>query len=194
MHSAVAGSILLFLLFLLVGAASNAAALDIAAPLERAATAAAAGEHAAATAALEEALDAVRKEAPLVLEPFVLVERRATLFGDIEPRKSTTFSGSDELLFYMEPKNLVYGRGAGGSYEPGFAVDLAVIDAAGDVVAEKENFGSFQFASKSRLQDVFLNLTTQLTGAPPGDYTIRFTVRDLHSKKSAQAEQKVTLE
>jgi len=136
----------------------------------------------------------VRQEAPLALEPFLLVSRKAALFGDIEPREDTTFKGSEELLFYMEPKNLVYGRGAGGTFEPGFAVDLEVIDAEGDVVASKENFGSFTFTSKSRLQDVFLNLTTQLNGAPPGDYTIRFTVRDLHSKKTAQVEQQVTME
>lgn len=182
------------LIVLLLGTCSSASAVDIAAPLERAAAAAKGGEHRVAIAALEEAIDAVRKEAPLTLEPFLLVSRRAEIFGDIEPRTSTTFAGSEELLFYMEPKNLVYGRGAGGSFEPGFAVDLEVIDAEGDVVANKENFGSFKFASKSRLEDVFLNLTTQLNGAPPGEYTIRFTIRDLHSKKKAQAEQRVTME
>lgn len=191
MRNALPASILLFLLS---AATSNAPAVDIAAPLARAQSAVEAGEHRAAIAALEDALDAVRAQAPLTLEPFLLVERAAKLYGDIEPRTRTTFSASDELLFYMEPKNLVYGRGAGGAYEPGFAVDLEVLDAEGEVVAQQENFGSFQFSSKSRLQDVYLNLTTRLTGAPAGDYTVRFTVRDLNSKKSARAEQRITLE
>lgn len=170
----------------------TAAGADIAAPLERAAAAAEAGEHAAAIAALETALDAVRAEAPLALENFQLVSRPAALYGDFVPRKHAAFAGQDELLFYLEPKNLVYPR-TGGSYRPGLEVDLQVIDAAGDVVASKEKFGAFRFESRSRLQDIYLNLTVTLTGAPPGDYTVRFVVRDLNSDKSARVERKITM-
>lgn len=165
---------------------------DIGAPLQTAASAAKAGDHAAAIAALEAALDAVRAEAPLALENFQLVSRPAALFGDFVPRKAAPFAGADELLFYLEPKNLLYPK-SGGSYKPGLEVDLAVLDAAGDVVANKEKFGAFRFASRSRLQDIYLNLTVTLNGAPPGEYTVRFVVRDLNSDKSAQVEQKITM-
>ena len=178
--------------FVLCVSSVSAYGVELAVDLGRAGAAAKAGDHATAIAALEQALDRVRAEAPLTLDPFVVVSRPAKSFGDIVPRKSTTFAGDDELLFYMEPKNLVYGEG--GSYDPGFEVDLAVLDAEGDVVAEKQDFGAFAFTSKSRLQDIFVNLTVTLTGAPPGDYTIRFTVRDQNSDKSASAEKTITMQ
>jgi hypothetical protein len=176
-----------------LSAAFAASGADIDVPLERAAAAARAGEHAAAIAALETALDAVRAEAPLALEAFQLVSRPAALFGDFVPRKDAVFAADDELRFYLEPKNLVYPE-VGGVYRPGLEVDLEVIDAEGDMVARKEKFGAFRFASRSRLQDIYLNLTVTLTGAPPGEYTVRFVVRDLHSAKSARVERKITLQ
>ena len=179
---------------LLCAAAMAAPAADISAPLATAAAAAGAGQHAAAIAALQQALDAVRAEAPLAVEPFTLVSRRAALFGDIAPRTDTTFAGAEELLFYMEPKNLVYAKKAGGIFSPGLEVDLQMIDAEGDVVASKEKFGTFSFDSKSRLQDLYLNLTVTLNGAPAGDYIVRFVLRDANSDKVAQVEQKVTME
>jgi hypothetical protein len=167
---------------------------DISAQLNRARTAAKAADHATAIAALQDALDAVRTEAPLSMEPFVIVSRPAALFGDIMPRKGASFAGTDELLFYMEPKNLVYKKDAGGAYAPGFDIDLEVIDAEGDVVASKKKFGSFKFASKSRLQDIYVNLTVTLNGAPAGDYKVRFTVRDINSDKVVQVEKPITMQ
>ena len=171
--------------------APAAPAADIAAQLERAGAAAARDDHAAAIGALEEALDAVREEAPLTLQPFVLVEKPAAMFGDIHARADASYSGSEPLLFYMEPKNLVYAR-SGGLYKPGFSVDLAVLDADGEVIASQDKFGAFDFSSQSRFQDIFVNLTLTLTGVPAGDYTVRFTVRDANSKKSATVEKTIT--
>lgn len=38
-----------------------------------------------------------------------------------------------------------------------------------------------------------MNLKVTLTGAPAGQYKIRFLVRDLNSKKAATAEQPITV-
>ena len=179
---------------LLSAMSASAFGADIAPQLGRAGAAAEKGDSAAAIAALQDALDAVRAEAPLSMEPFVIVSRPAALFGDIVPRKSTTFSGDDELLFYMEPKNLIYKKDAGGAYAPGLEIDLEIADSAGDVVATKDAFGSFKFTSKSRLQDIYVNLTVTLSGAPAGDYTIRFVVRDINSDKVARVEKTITMQ
>ena len=173
--------------------ASDAGAADISASLTRAAAAAKADNHAAAAEALEQALSAVRREAPLTLAPFVVVAQPAKFYGDYEPRASTVFPTSETLRFYMEPKNLVYGRAASGVYEPAFEVDLEILTAAGKTIFEKPRFGTFRLSARSPVQDIFMNLAVALTGAPAGDYNVRFVVRDLNSKKSATVSQKVTL-
>ena len=102
------------------------------------------------------------------------------------------FSGDEEMYFYFEPKNLVYPKSAEGLFAPGLAVDLEVLDGEGDVVARKDRFGDFSFSSRSRLQDIFVNLTLAMTGAPAGQYTVRFTLRDKNSPKTAILTQAIT--
>ena len=97
-----------------LGGAGAAAAADISGSLARASAAAKANNHAAAAEALEQALAAVRAEAPLTLNPFVTVSQPAKFYGDYAPRANAVFSSSETLRFYMEPKNLVYGRSASG--------------------------------------------------------------------------------
>lgn len=168
-------------------------AADIGALADRAKGAAARNDYAGALDALQAALEAVRAEAPLIPQSFQLVVRPARMYGDYETRKNTVFRSGEAMHFYMEPKNLVYPRTARGTYEPAFRVDLEVIGPDGKTVAEKQDFGSFQIATKSPVQDIFLNLRVELTGAPAGEYKVRFTVRDTNSKKAASVVQPVTL-
>ena len=50
---------------------------------------------------------------------------------------------------------------------------------------------SFQFTSRSALQDIYVNLHLTLEGAPPGTYEIRFTVSDQNSEKTGTVTQTV---
>jgi hypothetical protein len=93
----------------------------------------------------------------------------------------------------MEPKNLVYPRTAAGSYEPAFEVNLQIVTAAGKVVVTQARFGSFRLPTKNAVQDILLNLKVTLSGAPPGEYSVRFVVCDLNSKKTATVTQPITL-
>ena len=47
--------------------------------------------------------------------------------------------------------------------------------------------------TRSRVQDIYLNLDLELDKAPPGKYAVKFTVRDQNSKKSAVAATDVTI-
>jgi hypothetical protein len=174
-------------------ATQPAAAADIGAPLARAAAANKGGDPAATIKALEEALEAVRAAAPLTVTPFVLVTQPAKFFGDFAPRADAVFRGGEVQQFYMESKNLVYPRTAKGTYEPAFEVDLRILTADGKVLASQDRFGSFRLPTKSAVQDLFLNLKVTLSGAPPGEYSVRFIVRDLNSKKAATVTQPITL-
>ncbi|MEX2164249.1 MAG: hypothetical protein WD823_08405 [Sulfuricaulis sp.] len=174
-------------------AAQPAAAADINALLARAAAADKGGDHAATIKALEEALETVRVAAPLTVKPFILVNQPAKFYGDFAPRANAVFRGGEAQQFYLEPKNLVYPRTATGTYEPAFEVDLRILTAAGKVLVSQDRFGSFRLPTKSAVQDLFLNLKVTLTGAPPGEYGVRFVVRDLNSKKTATVTQPITL-
>ena len=181
------------LALLLIGPGSSAGAADIGALLDRARGASTKGDHPAAIEALEQALEAVRTEAPLVLAAFTLVDRPAKLFGDYAASRDTALGRSEPLRFYMEPKNLVYVRKSDGTLETTFKADVRILGADGTLLFERADIGSWQFVSRSRVQDVFMNLELTLTGAPAGDYTVEFTVRDGNSSKTARVSQKVTL-
>jgi hypothetical protein len=171
---------------------SRAPAADIAPLLDRAATAARSKNNEAAIAALETAIEQLRLEAPLVVKPFHLVARPAKFYGDYVPREPTLRRG-EAMHFYLEPKNLVYSRAADGTYTPAFTVDFDVVDTTGKVLGGQEKFGSWRFPTKSPVQDIYMNLTVNVSGLPAGAYKVRFVVRDANSPKTATVEQAVTL-
>ena len=173
-------------------ASTGTMAADIGALTAKAAAAAKSGDHKAALEALENALEQVQTEAPLMLRQFTMTKAPAKYFGGYETRTDTTVRSGEEMYFYVEPRNLVYTRKPNGTYEPGFEVDLEVTGATGETM-KKPKFAQFRLPTKSRVQDFYLNLTLSLTGAPAGKYTVRFIVRDLNSKKSGTVEQVVTL-
>ena len=119
------------------------------------------------------------------------VARPAKYFGDYEPRPNNTFSRGEPLHFYGEPKNLVI-KNAKGAYEPAFEVDIELKPEKGQTHKEPK-FLSARIPSKSHIQDIYLNMTISLGDAPPGKYSLKFTVRDLNSKKSADILQDVVL-
>ena len=168
-------------------------AVDIGPLLERAGQAAVRNGYEGAIEALQTALEMVRKDAPLMAKPFLLVAEPAKFYGDYTPRQDTVFQPGEQLHFYQEPKNLTYPRTANGLYEPAFSIELRILSANDQVLAEQERFGFFHFASKSPLQDIFVNLKVTLTGAPAGDYKIRFMVHDANSKKIAALVQPIKL-
>lgn len=166
---------------------------DVGPLLGKAQTAVKAGDQAGALQALEQALERVRAGAPLTVNPFLLVTQPAKYYGDYAPRANNVFQRGEPLQFYLEPKNLVTMRASDGTYTPGFDVDLQILMAGGKVLGTQEKFGSFRLASKSPVQDIFMNLKVTLSGAPAGDYQVRLVVKDANSKKTATVTQPITI-
>lgn len=142
--------------------------------------------------ALERQLDKAREAAPMVVKPFMTVTRPAKYYGDYEARPNNSFNRGEKLHFYAEPKNLAMNRNAKGEYEPALEVDIEVIPEKG-TPAKQPKFLSMRIPSKSRIQDLYLNMTVSLGEAPAGKYNLKFTVRDLNSKKTADISQQVVL-
>ncbi len=141
---------------------------------------------------LERDLAQAREAAPMVVKPFMAVSRPAQYFGDYEPRANAVYSRSEKLLFYGEPKNLLYPKNAKGQFEPAFDVDVEIRGPTGETMKQPKLM-TFRLPTRSRAQDIFLNLSLTLNSAPPGKYNVKFVVRDLNSKKSAAVDTDVTL-
>jgi len=147
---------------------------------------------AADIATLERQLEEARNAAPLTVEPFFAVKEPAKYFGNYEPRRDMVYRSGEEMHFYAEPKNLIFPKDARGIYKPAFAVDLEVTAADGKSM-KKANFASLKLDTRSRIQDLYLNLDVSLTSAPPGKYNVKFTLRDQNSKKTAEFSKDVTI-
>lgn len=141
---------------------------------------------------LERQLEQARDAAPMVIKSFMTVSKPAQYFGDYEPRKDNVFRRGEKLHFYGEPRNLAFPQNAKGLFEPAFEVDVVIGGPDGKSM-KQEKFVSFRLPTRSRVQDIFLNLSLTLTSAPPGKYNIKFVVRDMNSKKSAAADTDVTI-
>ena len=128
----------------------------------------------------------------MVVKPFMAVARPAKYFGDYEPRKNNEFRKGEKMLFYGEPKNLTYPKNAEGLMEPAFEVDMEVRGPGGASLSQPRLM-TFRLPTRSKAQDIFLNLTVSLTSAPAGPYNVKFVVRDLNSKKTATVSQDVTI-
>ena len=150
------------------------------------------GAAAADIADLERQLDQARKDAPISVAPFLVVTQPAPYFGGYTPRKDAVFKRGEEMLFYAEPKNLIYPKNAQGIYKPAFDVDLEVTGPDGKTFKQPK-FASLKLDTRSRLQDLYLNLNVSLSQAPAGIYKVKFTIRDLNSPKTASFGQDVTL-
>ena len=171
-----------------------ATSVNIGPLLDQAKHAIAQQDHDRAIEALQSALEQVQMAAPLTAKPFLLISEPAKFYGDYKPRQDAVFQRGEQLHFYLEPKNLVYSRTAQGLYEPAFSIDLQILSTDGEVLANQERFGYFRFSSKSPLQDIFVNLQVTLSGAPTGNYQIRFLVHDANSEKTATATQPIILQ
>ncbi|MEO5676904.1 MAG: hypothetical protein ABIQ84_05095 [Usitatibacter sp.] len=148
--------------------------------------------HAQDIEALERQLEQARVAAPMAVKPFMTVKRPAKYFGDYEPRSNNEFRRGEKVLFYGEPKNLTFASKAGGVMEIGFDVDVEIKGPDGKTMGQ-EKVMSMKLPTRSRVQDIYLNLDLELDKAPPGKYGVKFTVRDQNSKKSAIAAGDVTI-
>lgn len=157
-------------------------------------TAVKAGDQVATIQGLEQALERARAEAPLSVEPFLLVTEPAKYYGGYSPRGNNVFQRGEPLQFYLEPKNLVVTRAADGTYTPAFDVDLQILMAGGKVLGTQEKFGTFRLRSRSLVHDIFMNLKVTLSGAPAGEYEVRFIVKDANSTKTTTVTQPIRVQ
>ena len=141
--------------------------------------------------ALEAQLDKAREAAPMVVKPFITVTRAAKHFGDYDARPPAPYGRGEKMHFYAEPRNLVQAKKTG-TFEPALEIDIEVLPEKGEPLRQPK-FMSVRIPSRSRINDLFVNLSVSLGQAPPGKYKLVFLFRDLNSTKTAKVEQEIAI-
>ena len=130
---------------------------------------------------------------PLTARRAIFVTQRATGYGIFEERPTRVFKAGEPLLVYAEPIGYGFRRAEGGMYEFGFAIDFAIKTPTGTILGGKEDFGNVTQRSHLRNLEFMLNLSLDVTGAPPGDYVLAYKLRDVTGPKTATLELPFTI-
>jgi hypothetical protein len=130
--------------------------------------------------------DAAWEASPMQIDNAMFVTDKAPSYGAFAKRSTNVFKPGEDMIAYVEPKNFHWQEDGTGGFTFGVVVDAAILNDKGEVIYEKlKSMGPLSFASREHVQELMLNLTFTLTGAPAGDYTLRYTVHDTNGPKSA---------
>ena len=178
-------------LCLLVGSVTAAAG-----PAETARRAAAAAE----AKKPEEAFDLLRTalteqwaEMPFALRSTELVTEKPVGYGMYAPRANNRYHAGEAILLYTEPVGYKVTRD-GAVLRSTLSADLRVLDAKGKELATQKDFGKWSLASRRFATEFFVFFTVNLTGAPPGEYTVEIPIHDQGSGKTATLQQAIVVE
>ncbi len=130
---------------------------------------------------------------PLTVKKAVFVAGKPTAYGAYDERSDSVFKAGEPLVTYVELLGLDWKPVEGGKRQSNFTVDLAITDTSGQTLASQENFGNFTFTGFVRNQEIFTHLTLDVSGADPGDYVLRYTIKDTVGGSTATVEQPFTL-
>ena len=112
-----------------------------------------------------------------------LVAEIATGYGVYNPRADNQFKPGDPIVIYCEPVGFAYGAPGAGLNSVNFVVDLQVLDASGNQLADAPGATEFNLTSRHQTREVQANITYRLDGLPVGQYTLVTTLRDVNSAK-----------
>lgn len=179
---------------LMVLMAGPAGAGPLAEAASKAETLATSGDTTGAHDALRAAVGTFSATLPFSIGKAVFVASAPVGYAMYEPKPQPVFKPGEALVSYVEPIGLTWKpAAAAGKLETHFTVDLDILSASGEVLANQKAFGNFTFTSFLRNQEIYATLTTDVSGAAAGDYVLRFHFNDLNSGKSASVDQKFTI-
>lgn len=170
------------------GGAPAQAGADASALLKSGQELLAAGKKVAALKAVHQAAFIIWQETPLHLQTVTLAARKATGYGMYQPRANNIYpAGRATILLYLEPKAYRLVRNAQGLYGFDLSMDLFLLNPSGKMLFGKENFLQTRQWSRRANQELFLNVTLTLNGAPPGNYIIKLLLKDNNGKSMVEA-------
>jgi len=141
----------------------------------------------------QQAVIAAWEKGPLTQRRAVFVTAKPDLYGAYDERKSNVFKADEALLTYVEPVGYTWKPVGNGEFQFGVIVDFVVKSKDGKVLGGQEKLLTFTQKSRNKVQELMLNISLKLSGAPAGDYVVAYTIRDLNSPKASTFEQPFTI-
>ncbi|MGQ0609836.1 MAG: hypothetical protein ACT4N9_01850 [Paracoccaceae bacterium] len=152
------------------------------------------GDYAAAVAEARAVLAMVWDQSPGIgFTDSVLVIEPASGYGIFNPRAGNAFRPGEPIVIYAEPFGYGFGSPGEGLYSIGFFVDLQVMDAKGEVLADVPNVADLEMSSRFPNKEFQANITYSLDGLAPGKYRLITTLRDKYSPKLGSFEIEVEI-
>jgi hypothetical protein len=179
---------------LAAGLAFGLAGTALAGPLAEAAAKAeglaASGDAIGAHDVMRQAISDFSESLPFSLGKAVFVKSDPAGYAMYEPKEEPVFKPGESLISYVEPVGLSWKQSpVQGKIETHFTVDFDILNPAGDVLAGQKSFGDFTFTGFFRNQEIYSTLTIDVSGAPAGDYILRFHFNDVNSGKTTSIDQ-----
>lgn len=181
---AVAGA----LLFAVSGAAGAGEVADKAGEAE---TLLQAGKAAEGHAALDQALDAYWKAAPLTLKNARFVDE-AKGFGEYTDHAGSSFAPSSTLQVYVEPQGFGWVDVDGG-YKIAFDSNVEIRNAGGQILTRSAAPARLERISRNRSREFQITVGFQLPDLKPGQYMLVLTVTDQATGHAAPVELPFTI-
>jgi hypothetical protein len=143
------------------------------------------GDFAGAMAAARSLLAGLWEASPGIDFTEVVPEtERSAGFGLYNPRPDTRYGQGEPVMIYVEPVGFGYGAGGEGIYLVGFYVDLQVLGADGNELANAVNITQLDHATRARVQEFGTDVIYNFDGLKPGKYRLVTTLRDKNSAKT----------
>lgn len=138
---------------------------------------------------LDQAVAEAWVKAPLTERRAIFVEQPAETYGAWKERPTNVFKPGENLLTYVEPVGYVWKDAGDGWLNFGFVMDFKIKTPDGRILGGQDAYKRFEFRTRFRNREVFINLKMTLTGIPDGDYVLVYTLHDLGSDKQSSFEQ-----
>lgn len=172
----------------------SAGLLAKAGPLVEAATKAeqlaTSGDAAKARDLLRQAVGDFSQTLPFSIGKAVFITKEPAGYAMYEPKDGTVFKTGEAIVSYVEPVGLTWKDAAAkDKLETHFTVDFDILNPAGKILAGQKAFGDFTFTGYLKNQEIYSTLTIDVSGAPAGDYVLRFHFNDINSGKTATIDQ-----
>lgn len=148
------------------------------------------GDPAKARELLRQAVGDFSQTLPFSIGKAVFISKEPAGYAMYEPKDSTVFKTGEAIVSYVEPVGLTWKQAAvKDKLETRFTVDFDILNPAGKVLAGQKAFGDFTFTGYLKNQEIYSTLTIDVSGAPAGDYVLRFHFNDINSGKTAMIDQ-----
>lgn len=139
--------------------------------------------------ARQEAFLKAWEQTPLTQKKVVFVTGKPDAYGAFEERPNNVFKPDEPLHTYAEPVGYLWKTVGPDTYQFGLDVDFLIMSPDGKVLGGEENFFHYSQVSHERNTELMLNLALSVTGAPLGDYIVRYTIHDHNSDKVSSFQQ-----